>query len=196
MKRLAGLSLFAILAIGVSLSAQDAAAPNPYYPLKVNSEWTYKVQGGPIKVKVIGTEKIKDNVTGYKLETSAGGKVSASEVVANTKEGVQRISVNGLIPAVPILFLKADAKKGDSWTVDTTVAGQEIKGNFKVEEAKINVGGKDYDTLYVKGENMKIGSTETTVEYWFAKDIGIVKLKFSLGTQDATLELESYMAGK
>ena len=43
---------------------------------------------------------------------------------------------------------------------------------------------------------MQIGSTSTTVEYWFAKDVGIVKLKFTLGTQDATLELEKYEAGK
>ena len=43
---------------------------------------------------------------------------------------------------------------------------------------------------------MEIGSTKTSVEYWFAKDVGIVKLKFSLGTQEATLELEAFTPAK
>jgi hypothetical protein len=80
--------------------------------------------------------------------------------------------------------------------VDTKVGGQTIKGNFKANTEKVTVPAGTYDAVHVKGENMKIGTTETTVDYWFAKDVGIVKLKFSLGSQDATLELESYTAGK
>ena len=56
MKRLAGLSVLAVLIVGLSLTAQEPAAPatHPYYPIKTGSEWTYKVQGGPIKMKVSG----------------------------------------------------------------------------------------------------------------------------------------------
>src|SRR5688572_13975063 len=107
MKRLAGLAVLAVLTIGITLPAQDAPAPHPYYPLKVGSEWNYKVQGGPIKVKVAGTEKA-GMFTGYKLETSAGNKVSATETVAVTPEGVKRFNVNGLNPDQPILFLPAN----------------------------------------------------------------------------------------
>src|SRR5262249_18203688 len=47
MKLLAGLSVLSILLLGVTLPAQETAAPqgHPYYPLKLQSEWTYKVQG-------------------------------------------------------------------------------------------------------------------------------------------------------
>jgi opacity protein-like surface antigen len=195
MKRLAGLSVLAILTIAIAVPAQDVQ-PNPYYPLKVGSEWTYKVQGGPIKVKVTGTEKAGTG-NGFKLETSANNKVSATETVAYTKEGVQRFNVNGLNPEVPILFLPADPEATKEWNVDTKVAGQTIKGTFKVNKEKVQVPAGTYDNaIHVKGTDMEIGATKTTVEYWFAKDVGIVKLKFTLGSQDATLELEAYTAGK
>ena len=197
MKLISRLAILTVLVSALGLSAQEAAAPltNPYYPLKQGSTWTYTVQGGPVQVKVAGTEKIKD-ATAYKLETTAGGKVSATETVGVTKDGVVRYQVNGVSAAAPILFLKADAKKGDSWTIDTTAGMQTIKGTYKVSEEKIKVNGKDYDTLHVKGEDLTVGTTKTNVEYWFAKDVGIVKLKFTLGSQDATLELENYTAGK
>ena len=197
MKRLAGLSVLAVLTVAVSIPAQEAAGTkaHPYYPLKVGSVWTYKVQGGPIQVKVAGTEKAGTH-TGYKLETTAAGKVSATEVVAFTDEGIQRFSVNQLNAEPPILFLPKDVDATKEWNVDSKVAGQEIKGTFKIDKEKVTVPAGTYDTIHVKGAEMTIGATKTTVEYWFAKDVGIVKLRFTLGTQDAVLELESYTAGK
>src|SRR5918999_413485 len=120
MKRLAGLAILAVLTVAVALPAQDPPAAHPYFPLKVGSEWTYKVQGGPIKVKVAGAEKA-GMFNGYKLETSAGNKVSATETVAMTPEGVKRFNVNGLAPEQPILFLPADPEATKTWKVDTKV---------------------------------------------------------------------------
>src|SRR5438105_8445784 len=70
MKRLAGLSVLAVLTVAVTVPAQEGALTHPYYPLKLGSEWVYKVQGGPIKVKVASAEKV-GGTNGYKLETSA-----------------------------------------------------------------------------------------------------------------------------
>jgi len=140
-------------------------------------------------------EKVKD-ATAYKLQTTAGGKVSATEVVGVTKDGIVRYNVNGTAPEAPILILKHDAKKGDSWTVETKVGGQTIKGTFTVKDEKVEVPAGKYDTLHVVGKDMEIGTSKTTVEYWFAKDVGIVKLKFSLGSQEAVLELEKTTMGK
>ena len=57
MKRLAGLSIVAVLTFAFAVPAQEGAKTNPYFPLKKDSVWVYKVQGGPITVKVVGTEK-------------------------------------------------------------------------------------------------------------------------------------------
>jgi len=199
MKRLAGFSFLAVLVCSVAAPSQEAAVPttHPYYPLKSGAEWTYKVQGGPIKVKVVGTEKVAGGLSGFKLETSAASKVSASEVVAVTAEGVQRFNVNGLTPDAPILFLPTDLEKTKEWNIATKVSGQELKGTFKIDKESVTVPLGTYkDAIHVKGVDMTIGAAKTTIEYWFAKDVGIVKLKFSLGSQDATLELEAYTAGK
>jgi hypothetical protein len=195
MKRLAGLSALGVLTLALAAPAQEAAKTNPYFPLKAGAEWTYKVQGGPIKVKVSGTEKI-GNTPGFKLETTANNKVSATEIVAITDEGVQRFSVNQMSAEPAIMFLPMNPDATKEWNIDSKVAGQEIKGTFKVDKDKVTVPAGTYDAVHVKGTDMTIGATKTTVEYWFAKDIGIVKLKFTLGSQDATLELESYTAGK
>jgi len=200
MKRLAGLSALAVLIVGVSLPAQEAAAPttHPYYPIKVGSEWTYKVQGGPIKMKITGTEKV-GQATGYKIEVTAGNKVSATEVVGVTEKGVFRYSVNGVAAEPPIMFLPTDPDATKSWEINSKTAGQggqPLKGEFKISKEKVTAGTATYDTIHVKGSGMTVGSTTSDIEYWFAKDVGIVKLRFTLGSQEAVLELEKYEPGK
>src|SRR5262245_56180505 len=152
MKRLAGLSVLAVLTIAVSLPAQEAApTQHPYYPLKVGSVWQYKVQGGPIQVKVAGTEKAGTG-SGYKVETTAAGKTSATEVVALTNEGIQRFSVNQLNAEPPILFLPKDVDATKECNVDSKVAGQEIKGTFRIDKEKVTVPAGTYDNaIHVKG---------------------------------------------
>ncbi|HEX3152643.1 MAG TPA: hypothetical protein VHR66_31515 [Gemmataceae bacterium] len=197
MKRLAGFSVLAVVMVGITLSAQETAAPttHPYYPIKVGSEWTYKVQGGPIKMKITGPEKVGTN-SGFKIEVSAGNKVSATEVIGVTKDGVVRYSVNNVAADAPILFLPTDPDTTKEWTIDTKGGGQALKGKFTASKEKVTVPAGTYDTIHVKGADMTVGSTTSNIDYWFAKDIGIVKLKFTLGSQEAVLELESYTPGK
>ena len=197
MKRLAGLSVLAVLMVGLSLTAQDTAAQvtHPYYPIKTGSEWTYKVQGGPIKMKVTGPEKV-GQASGFKIEVTAGSKVSATEVIGVTKDGVVRYNVNGVTADTPILFLPADPEATKEWNIDTKGGGQPLKGTFKASKEKVTVPAGTYDTIHVKGTGMTVGNTSSDIDYWFAKDVGIVKLRFTLGSQDATLELEKYEPGK
>ena len=197
MKRLAGLSVLAVLIVGLSLAAQETAAPatHPYYPLKVGNEWTYKVQGGPIKMKVTGTEKAGQG-TGFKIEVTAGNKVSATEVVGVTPDGVVRYNVNGVAAEQPIKILPADTENLKDWTVDTKGGGQPLKGTFHPSKERVTVPAGSFDTIHVKGTEMTVGTTTSNIDVWFAKDVGIVKLKFTLGTQDATLELEKFEPGK
>ena len=196
MKRLAGFAVLTVMVVGLSLSAQEGApAAHPYYPVKKDAEWTYKVQGGPIKMKVVGPEKA-GSASGFKIEVTAGNKVSATEVIGITKDGVVRYSVNGVAAETPILFLPTDPDATKEWSVDTKGGGQPLKGTFKASKEKVTVPAGTYDTIHVKGTDMVVGTTTSNIDYWFAKDVGIVKLRFTLGSQDATLELESFTPGK
>lgn len=194
MKRLLGLSVVAIFVSALSLTAQEKS--DPLYPLKVGNTWTYKVTGGSIQVKVEKKEKF-GNKDCYKLETSAQGKVSATEHVVVEADGVYREGVNGLKPDAPIKFLALPAKKDEKWTVNTKVQAQEVSGEFQIKEEDVTVPLGTYKAAtVVNGPNFKIAGMDTSIKMWFAKDVGLVKLEFKLGGQDATLELEKFEPGK
>ena len=108
-----------------------------------------------------------------------------------------RYSVNNLLAEPAILFLPTDPTATKSWEVNAKASGQDFKGTFNANKESVTVPAGTYpDAIHVKGADMKIGTTATNIDYWFAKDVGIVKLKFTLGTQEAVLELKSYTPGK
>ncbi len=218
MKRFLGLTLMTLLVGSFSLTAQEKkappkeapketpkVAPNPkevppagsgeFYPLKKDNTWTYEVSGGEITVKCVGMEKIGD-VECYKLETTANGKVSATEHVKVMKDGIYRYAVNGVKPDMPIKFLALPAEDKVAWSIDTKVQGQPITGNFTIKKEDVTVGGTNYKATLVESNNLKIGGMETSIKQWFAPDVGIVKLDFKLGGQDAELKLKKFEPGK
>lgn len=197
MKRLIGLSVVALFLTGLSLSAQEKkGTAAELYPLKVGNTWTYKVSGGSIQVKVEKKEMFGGE-DAFKLETSAQGKVSATEHIAVKDDGVYRVGVNLLKPDAPIKILPKTPAKGDTWDVKTKVQGQEVEGKFVVKEEDVRVPAGEYKgATLVEGASFKIAGMDTSIKCWYVKDIGIVKLEFKLGGQDATLELEKFESGK
>ena len=193
MKRMLALSVVALFLTSPTLRAEETT---PLYPLKVGAKWTYKVSGGQIEVKVDKKEKFGEEEC-YKLETSSQGKVSASEYVVVRKDGAYRTGINGLKPDAPIMFLKLPADKGAKWSVKTKVQGQDVEGDYVIHEADVTVPAGTYKgATLVEGNNFKIAGMDTTIKCWYVKDIGIVKLEFKLGGQDATLELEKFEPSK
>lgn len=194
MKRLLGLTVVALFLSTLSVSAEEVTTP--LYPLKVGAKWTYKVAGGTVEVKVEKKEKFADEDC-YKLDTSSQGKVSASEHVVVKTDGVFRVGVNGLKADAPIKFLAIPATKGFKWDVKTKVQGQEVEGSFTIKEEDVTVPAGTYKgATLVEASNFKIAGMDSTIKCWFAKDVGIVKLQFKLGGQDADLELEKYEPGQ
>jgi hypothetical protein len=194
MKRLFGISMVAVCLSAVPASAQEKT--EPLYPLKIGSVWTYKVTNGTIEVKVEKKEMFGGEDC-YKLETKAQGKVSATEHVVVKADGVYRAGVNGLKPDMPVKFLAIPAKKDEKWNINTKVGGQEIAGEFVIKEEDVTVPAGTYKgATVVESKDFKIANMESSIKCWYVKDIGIVKLEFKLGGQDATLELEKYEPGK
>jgi hypothetical protein len=179
-----------LLAAG-GLLAQEAAKETPYYPLKKGNSWTYKVMDKSITMKVAGQEK-----DGTKVETLVDDKSVAAEHVLVKEDGVYRTSINGQKPDAPVLFLKLPPKKGDSWTVDTKIQGQDIKGKFTTDEEEVTVPAGKYKTFKVTGKDFQIAGMKTDITYWFAEKVGIVKLSFGVAGTSATLELEKFVEGK
>jgi hypothetical protein len=192
MKRYAfGAASFLALAVVCSLHAQDAMKESPYYPLKKDTTWTYKVTGSSITMKVTGHDK-----DGAKIETIVNNKSIASEHVVVKDDGIYRVSINGQKPDAPVKFFAIPPKDGTTWDVDTKIQGQAIKGKFTTSTEEVTVPAGKYKAVKVEGKDFDIAGMKTNITYWFAENVGIVKLTFSLGGMDATLELEKFDGAK
>jgi uncharacterized protein (TIGR03000 family) len=173
-------------------SVVEDSIRSSFYPLTVGNAWTYKSAGASIQVVVVGIEKVGEVQT-YKLETRAGGKVSATENIAVQKDGVYRYLVNGQKPDRPIKFLALPPARGTTWKVESQVANQEMAGEIVIKEEDVTVPAGTFAKATVsEAARMKIGGADTAVKYWFAEGVGVVKLQFHLAGQEATLELEKF----
>ena len=177
-------------------AAAPAAPTGDYYPLKAGTKWVYKVGEVLVTVKVAGDEK----GGGTALETLVNDKKVATEVIQMTPEAIVRNKINSseIKPAVAILKLTGGkATKGDKWTVNSTIQGQTVKGDFTTtdDKAAVEVNGQKYTAVAVEGE-FDIAGTKTSVKYYFAPGVGIVKQSYSIQGNEAVLELKEFTPGK
>jgi len=188
-----------ILVGGVALAAPEPkdAAPgatgSEYYPLKVKSKWVYKTNDQTVEIEVASAEK-----DGFKLETKVNGKTVAAEVVEVKQDGVYRVSVKGDKIDPPIKFLSLPVKKDADWNVNSKVGTQTVKGKFtiKSEAEKVKVPAGEYDTVFVDGPDFDIAGTKTAIKYYFAKNVGVVKLSYEIQGTSSVLELKEFSEAK
>ena len=178
----------AVLFGGVLLAqqpAKDAPAADGYFPTKLKTKWTYKVQDQTIEVVASGNEKFGDESC-TKVDTLVSGKVVASELYAVRADGVYRVKVKDDKIDPPVKVLALPVKKDAEWDVKSKVGTQTVSGKFKVKDdkAKVNVMGKDVEAVLVEGADLDVAGTKTTVRMWFVKNQGVVKLEYKIA--DAT----------
>src|SRR5437763_13598681 len=95
-------------------SGEEKVKSSDYYPLRIGTTWAYTVNGQTISVKVAKHEKYNGALCAL-LETSAHGKVIASEHVSVGKDGVYRHSMAGHKADPAVRFIKLPVKQGEIW---------------------------------------------------------------------------------
>lgn len=181
--------------VGTGVAAAPAAAPaeSAWYPAKVGSKWTYKVESGKLLSKAVAEVVKRESVSGMDcavVETSSDGAVSR-EHVAVAGEGLARVKFDGE-PADPaVVFLKLPPRKGLTWTAKTDVGGRVVTASFKTDEAEVTVPAGKYKTVSVAAEYVLDGiKTESTT--WFAEGVGIVQQSFKTADRTVVLTLEKF----
>jgi hypothetical protein len=172
----------------------ETTKPVSYYPLQVGNTWHYKVGDKKVSTKVAAQEKIGDLMTA-RIETIVDGNVVANENIAQTAEGIVRVAVNGQKSDKSVLLLRLPPKKNDSWNIDTKIAGETVKGKFTVNEEEIEIPAGKYKAFSSVGD-FQINGQAGKFGYWFAPDVGIVKLTTAAAGVDLTLELQKFEPGK
>jgi len=182
MSKFSGLVL---LVFGLMLSFQapvKAQESRSYYPLKVGNKWTYQIESdtiakGTAKLtnQIAKIEKI-DEVPLSRLETTAKGKIVASEHLSINDKGIFRNRYNGIEVTPPICMLKFPVKKGSSWKTESNVGDEKLKVSCKSDEEEIEVPAGKFKTIKVIMDAEVTGAgIIVSTTYWFAQGVGVVK---------------------
>ncbi len=171
--RFALLFLF-VFAVPTSAAEEDMA----YYPMKVGTKWTYKLNDQEMIVTATSAEKVgmQDCV---KFEFKLKDRVVGTEHNAILKDGVYRFKFSDDAIEPAICFFKATAKKGEPWTQDFMIGDAKATGKYEMDTEDVEVpAGKYEKALLVRGEAIEKAGDATVVTkttMWYVKNVGMVK---------------------
>jgi hypothetical protein len=181
-----------------AVRAQDKPKDSPYFPLKLNSTWDYKVGDTKLQVRVAKYEKVGDVMCALLETLNKEGKPVVTEHVAATDDGVYRYQALGQKVEPPLRILKLPPTKDDKWEVNSKAGQDTVKGTFTTSmEPEVKVPAGTYkDVVVVKSTDCMIGDKKAEFTTYFAKDVGMIKQMVKFGGRDFNIELEKYDAPK
>jgi len=192
-----------------------ATASGDYFPLTLNSNWKYALQGGTSSdstfSKVIGYSLVANNNT---YQTIAAFGVPSTGLATDSfyyrKPGgdyyqyMNYSSIFGFENEVSgeFIFLKDNVDAGTTWnspTISGTVSGTDVSGYVKMtlleKSVAITIGSFNFpDVLKVKYEYFLTGVPipAITSERWFAKNIGEIYNRVEQGTLVNVNQIEEF----
>jgi hypothetical protein len=205
-------------------AGQDVKPPPPpkqfnleTYPIATGFRWVYRVTdrkapkmpegaaktpatvvvtaGGKqlFSVKRNKQDEPNENVVGFDLQVLGGGKTLQEQVLVD-RDGVYRVSGAGKSIVPPLRILKANAKKGESWTCDSQSENANMKGEFVIlDDAEVvQVPAGSFKTVLVRSRDFMVGAQPLQIATWYAPNIGMVKQHIQTGNHEVVLELEKY----
>ncbi len=172
-----------------------------YWPRAINNEWFFEQTGtNDITYKMIGTD-VFNGQTYYKFAPISVGTASSDNTWLNKngasytfKYGDVTFDAGGLsgsITGFEVLFLKDDLAVNETWsgtfTQTTTYTGippinqsTNYVGTILAKDVTETVDGETYNDVIkskiVQTTSFSGVSTVTTTEYWFAKDVGPIRI--------------------
>lgn len=175
--------------------APVAAATTDLYPLKAGSKWKYKL--GDSQDVEIRVESVKDGEA--TLGTYVQTRPVAKETVKVQADGVYRTKINDSPITPPVKILALPAKKDATWTIDSKIQDQALKGKYTIKDEKEKVkakDGKEYEAVVVDAPDLDVAGTKTSVKAWYSPGKGMVKLSYTINNYEATIELVEFIEGK
>lgn len=188
----------------LDLSSGGGSASGDYWPTAINNEWIMERDGIELDpIKIIGTESFGGQ-TYYKFAPQSGSGSTTSGSVTNwlnksngvykLKTGDININAGGLSgtqTGYEFIILKDNIAVGQTWngsyTQTTSFTGIpsitltiNYTGTILAKNVTANVDGETYNDVikvsFVQNTVMP-GAPPTTInsEYWFAKDVGVIK---------------------
>jgi len=185
---------------GAGSGSGSGASTGDYFPRAVGNKWEHNIStGGSTAFEMISTSDI-DGFTYYNFPDDNGlGSIRKSSASYFTRIAVNQTTPAYIITGTPVevKFIQDDAAVGESWENPVTtiysyapvganpaIPDATINANYKytLEEKDISreVNGQVYENVIHISHILEtgLGTPNTTGDYYYAKDIGIIE--FSL----------------
>ena len=199
-----------------STSGGNATPSNDYWPTAINNTWTLQQNGTNLApMKIVATETIGGNLYYKFAQQSANGatnnnylRKSGGSYFLRTSDTSLNISgLTGTQTGFEFTVLKdniaVNATWSGSYTQTTTYTGipaitqsTDYTGTILAKDVTETINGVTYNNvikLNIHQETTSTGSLSiVNTEYWFAKNVGIIKSKTYAGSGIYTSILVSY----
>lgn len=186
-----------------------------YWPMAVNNKWTYDVSTGAAQdMKIINTQTI-DNKLYYKYDnffgTSTAGQAGMAEVGTRQQNGtyyawVKTTASGTNLSPVEYILLKDNIAAGETWNqtlvqnvtfnmpgIPPMTMTIEVQGKIIEKNISLQVGSQTFnDVIHSKLTQSTLGTT-TVTDYYFAKNVGPVKIVMTGGGVNQTQTISSYI---
>jgi hypothetical protein len=190
------LATFLVFTVSAAPVPKDQPKPLLYYPIQKGAKWVYQYNGGEwtciaTSVEEKGASKI---VT---VEKKVNDKLVPLWIISVSDKGLYEIAAGDVKLESPLPLLTLPAKPGDKWELNHTQEGlPKINGTVRVGDVEtIEVPAGKYETLRLEWDYTLDGKSQQRT-YWFARDIGWVKMIVKTKTDTDEVVLKKFYPGK
>lgn len=187
-----------------------------YWPMAVNNKWTYNVStGGSENVKIISTQTINNKLY-YKYDnffgTTTAGAAGVSQFWTRQQDGTYYARIitdtnNGThLSPVEYIMLKDNIGVGQTWNqtlvqdvtfdmpgVPPMTMTINVTGKIIEKDITLQVGSQTFNNVIHTEFTQSTMGTTTVTHYYFAKNIGLVKIVMAGGGINQTQSISSYV---
>ncbi len=148
-----------------------------YYPLAVNTRWTYRAGQLMLREQVTAHEE-RQGEQCARIEALFDDRIVSVEHLAIRPDGIYRVAINDRPIVPPMKILSLPPKAGDRWTVNSEIAGKRLAGEFTASDSRFPVlsargdADRNYESIRVTGSGFQFGGSEQSFEYEFLKTVG------------------------
>ncbi|MCL9808625.1 hypothetical protein [Flavobacterium luminosum] len=192
--------------------ANNGTSTGNYLPMAINNKWSYLDQNDQIDEMHIIEKENLNNKTYYKIDTQKESEelgypveswFAKSGAKYFTRTAFEMPIYNAEVSPMEVIILQDDLEVNQTWTqnfkLTIKVYGQgsqslpvTVTGKIIEKGVSVNVQDVNYDEVIQTNVKIDINGTKTETNYWFAKDVGVVKSITTIDGTISTSELINY----